>query len=88
MKLWQNLKGMTRSSKDAWIGGVCGGLGAATPLPSWMWRAAFLFALLAYGVGSLLYIVLWICLPDEPETEQGPCSSCADCASDPGTARH
>jgi phage shock protein PspC (stress-responsive transcriptional regulator) len=61
--MWQNLKGATKSSNDRWIGGVCGGLGAATPLPSWMWRVAFLFSLLAFGVGLLLYLVLWICMP-------------------------
>jgi phage shock protein PspC (stress-responsive transcriptional regulator) len=63
MSMWQNLKGATKSSNDRWIGGVCGGLGAATPIPSWMWRVVFLFSLLAFGVGLLLYIVLWICMP-------------------------
>jgi phage shock protein PspC (stress-responsive transcriptional regulator) len=63
MNIWENLKNLTKSSKDSWLGGVCGGLGAATPVPSWMWRAAFLFAVLAYGVGFLLYLVLWICVP-------------------------
>ena len=62
MSAW-NIKGATKSSTDKWIGGVCGGLGAATPLPSWMWRAAFLFTAIAYGFGLLLYIVLWICMP-------------------------
>jgi phage shock protein C len=65
MSLWQNIKGMSKSSTDHWIGGVCGGLGRATPIPSWMWRAGFLFCLLAYGIGALLYIVLWICLPSD-----------------------
>jgi phage shock protein PspC (stress-responsive transcriptional regulator) len=32
-------------------------------MPSWIWRTAFLFALLGFGVGLLLYLVLWICLP-------------------------
>jgi phage shock protein C len=71
MSAWQSLKEATRSSKDAWIGGVCGGLGAATPIPSWMWRAVFLFALLGFGVGLLLYAVLWICMPEcRPESER------------------
>lgn len=63
MSMWQNLKGATKSPNDRWIGGVCGGLGAATPLPSWMWRVIFLFSLLAFGVGLLLYLVLWVCMP-------------------------
>ncbi|HUD47760.1 MAG TPA: PspC domain-containing protein [Candidatus Baltobacteraceae bacterium] len=65
MSTWQNLKTATKSSRDKWIGGVCGGLGAATPLPSWIWRAAFVFCLLAFGAGLLLYLVLWICMPAE-----------------------
>ena len=63
MSILQNLKTARRSSKDRWIGGVCGGLGAATPIPSWVWRAVLLFALLAFGAGLLLYVVLWICIP-------------------------
>jgi phage shock protein C len=55
------------------IGGVCGGLGAATSIPSWMWRAAFLFCVLTFGVGLLLYAVLWICVPDDEPT--GPAAS-------------
>jgi phage shock protein C len=61
----QNLKKATKSSKDKWIGGVCGGLGAATPVPSWMWRAVFVFCLLAFGFGLLLYVVLWIFMPTD-----------------------
>jgi phage shock protein PspC (stress-responsive transcriptional regulator) len=72
MSTWQNLKKATKSSKDKWIGGVCGGLGAATPVPSWMWRAVFVFCLLAFGFGLLLYVVLWICMPnDKAQSEQG-----------------
>jgi len=72
MRIWQNLKNAKLADEDSWIGGVCGGLGKATPFPSWMLRAAFLFSLMAYGVGSLLYIVLWICLPEEePQPKQG-----------------
>jgi len=64
MSVWQNLKTATKSSEDKWIGGVCGGLGMATPVPSWMWRAVFLFAALTFGAGLLVYVVLWICIPE------------------------
>ena len=63
MTILQNLKTARRSSKDRWIGGVCGGLGAATQIPSWVWRAVLLFSLLAFGAGLLFYVVLWICIP-------------------------
>jgi phage shock protein C len=64
MNVWQSLKNLNKSPTDYEIGGVCGGLGATTEIPSWMWRAAFLFAMLGYGSGFLLYVVLWICLPE------------------------
>jgi phage shock protein PspC (stress-responsive transcriptional regulator) len=47
------------------IGGVCGGLGKATPVPAWMWRAIFLLCLLSFGFGLIPYIVLWIAMPRE-----------------------
>ena len=66
MSPWEQLKGAKKSSSDRWIGGVCGGLGAATTVPSWIWRAGLLFAALTFGVGLLLYLVLWICMPSDP----------------------
>lgn len=65
MLTWQNLKNVKRSATDKWLGGVCGGIGAATGIPSWMLRAGFLFCLLAFGAGLLVYLVLWICIPPE-----------------------
>lgn len=63
MLTWQNLQNVKKSSADKWLGGVCGGIGAATGIPSWMLRAGFLFCLLAFGAGLLVYLVLWICIP-------------------------
>lgn len=62
------LRRLTKSKSDAWLGGVCGGLGEHTPLPSWVWRLVFLLLLFCYGTGVLLYVLLWICLP-EPAKE-------------------
>src|SRR6266571_7605355 len=55
---------LTKSRKDVWIGGVCGGLGEHTPIPSWVWRALFAVMILGYGVGLAAYIVLWIFVPE------------------------
>ena len=78
MSTWQNLKNARKSSKDKMIGGVCGGLGEATEIPSWMWRAIFLICLLFFGFGLLPYIILWICMPkDIQKPEQDSASKAA-----------
>ena len=61
------LKRLSRSRTDRWLGGVCGGLGAQTELPSWAWRLIFCLVTLYFGSGVLFYILLWIFLPAEPE---------------------
>jgi phage shock protein C len=58
------VQNLTKSKKDVWIGGVCGGLGEYTPIPSWVWRALFAVMIFAYGVGLAAYIVLWIFVPE------------------------
>ena len=63
MTTWENLKKARRSSNDKVIGGVCGGLGEATDIPSWIWRVIFFICLLSFGFGIIPYIVLWICMP-------------------------
>jgi phage shock protein PspC (stress-responsive transcriptional regulator) len=69
------LQTLSKSNTDRWLGGVCGGLAAHTPVPSWVWRVIFLVLVLIFGTGVLAYIVLWICLPDEkkpPKTDSAP----------------
>ncbi|HTP40778.1 MAG TPA: PspC domain-containing protein [Steroidobacteraceae bacterium] len=56
---------LTRSSSDRVLGGVCGGLGAHTGLPSWAWRVMFVITLLYFGVGVLFYLLMWIFIPPE-----------------------
>ncbi|MCX7049496.1 MAG: PspC domain-containing protein [Candidatus Sumerlaeota bacterium] len=51
-----------KSEKDRILGGVCGGLGEHTPIPTSIWRALFLVLFFFFGTGVLLYIILWICL--------------------------
>jgi phage shock protein C len=75
------LRRLTKSKKDKWLGGVCGGLGEHTPLPSWVWRLAFLLLLCCYGTGLLLYILLWICLPEPLQEEERPGTSSGTAAS-------
>ena len=58
------IQNLTKSRKDVWIGGVCGGLGEHTLIPSWVWRALFAVMIFGYGVGLAAYIVLWIFVPE------------------------
>ncbi len=57
---------LVRSRTDRIVGGVCGGLGRHTDLPSWAWRVIFCLTMLYFGVGLLIYILLWLFLPLEP----------------------
>lgn len=62
------LQDLTKSSDDKWIGGVCGGLGEHTPIPSWAWRLLFAILVIFYGTGLIMYILLWIFLPPKSQT--------------------
>ncbi len=74
---WQRLHAIRLSRADHQVSGVCGGLGASTPLPAWLWRAIFLASCLLYGFGVLVYVVLWIFMPrgtDPPRRNSLPCA--------------
>ena len=54
-----------RSRNDKWFGGVCGGLGRATGVESWVWRLLFALLFLFAGSGLIAYLLLWIFVPIE-----------------------
>ncbi|MFD2368118.1 PspC domain-containing protein [Pseudoduganella sp. GCM10020061] len=54
-----------RSRNDRWLGGVCGGLAVSTGLDSWIWRLIFALFTVSFGAGILIYILLWIFIPEE-----------------------
>ncbi len=54
-----------RSADDKWLGGVCGGLGVLTGMESWIWRLIFVLLCAAGGSGLLLYLALWIFVPQK-----------------------
>ena len=60
------LQTLQRDAYDRWLGGVCGGLGRATGLPSWVWRIIFVFGVVFAGSGLLAYVLLWIFMPPAP----------------------
>jgi phage shock protein PspC (stress-responsive transcriptional regulator) len=63
------LQHLSRSRTDRFFGGVCGGLGRHTDLPAWAWRVIFCLTMLYFGAGLLIYLLLWLFLPQDP---QGP----------------
>jgi phage shock protein C len=63
---------LSLSSTDRVIGGVCGGLGAHTGLPSWAWRVIFCVSTFYFGIGLLFYLLLWIFIPAGAVPPQAP----------------
>ncbi|NRR34338.1 PspC domain-containing protein [Oxalobacteraceae bacterium] len=61
----QDLNRFRRSQRDRVLGGVCGGLGVSTGMESWIWRLVFVLFTLSFGFGLLIYLLLWIFVPDE-----------------------
>ena len=61
------LKEFRRSNRDRWIGGVSGGLAEISGIPSWTWRVLFILTTLLHGIGLIMYILLWIFVPVEPD---------------------
>jgi phage shock protein PspC (stress-responsive transcriptional regulator) len=59
------VNGLRRARLDRWIGGVCGGIARSTGVDSWIWRLIFTVLFLAFGSGVLVYILLWIFVPEE-----------------------
>lgn len=57
------LSRLHRSLTDRWIGGVSGGLGELTGVPSWTWRILFVLTAFLHGLGAIMYVLLWIFVP-------------------------
>lgn len=57
------LKKYRRSSNDSVLGGVCGGLGEFTNIPSWVWRVVFAIIATSTGFGIFAYLAIWLFAP-------------------------
>jgi phage shock protein PspC (stress-responsive transcriptional regulator) len=66
----QVVKKLYRDSDNRVIAGVCSGLGAYFDVDPVLFRVLFLVALIAGGSGVLLYIILWIGIPNAITTTQ------------------
>lgn len=60
------VNGLVRSRDDRWIGGVCGGLALTTGVASWIWRLLFALAAFCAGASIVVYVLLWIFVPEAP----------------------
>lgn len=59
-----------RSASDRMVGGVCGGLAEEFGVPPTVVRLGFvLLTLFSFGTGLLLYLVLWMVMPDDAGLE-------------------
>lgn len=59
-----------RSQTDKMLGGVCGGLGEYLAIDSTIVRLFVVLFGLANGIGVLIYLVLWIVLPERGKVEE------------------
>jgi phage shock protein C len=59
------LNALRRSRTDRWISGVCGGLALASGVDAWVWRLVFVLFTLTFGFGAVVYLLLWIFVPEE-----------------------
>ena len=57
-------KRLTRSTGNRMLGGVCGGLAEYFNIDPTLVRLAFVVLSLFGGPGVLLYIILWIVMPE------------------------
>lgn len=58
-------KRLFRSKKDQMIGGVCGGLAEYLNIDPAIVRIVAALLMLTWGTGILLYIIMWIVIPEE-----------------------
>ena len=60
-----------RSSRDRMVAGVCGGLAEQFGVPTAVIRLAFvLMTFFSFGVGLLIYLVLWIVMPSDDTSHE------------------
>jgi len=56
---------LRRVRTDRWLGGVCGGLARVTRIDTWVWRLLFTLFTLTWGLGAVIYLLLWLFVPEE-----------------------
>lgn len=60
-----NIKKLYRKASDKKIAGVCSGLAEFFGIDPTIVRILFLIALLCGSVGFWIYLIVWICAPEQ-----------------------
>lgn len=66
------MKKLYRPVADRKLAGVCVGLGEYFDLDPVFFRLMFLFSIFFGGLGAIAYVLMWIMVPERPETEGEP----------------
>ena len=61
-------KKLTRSRDNRWLAGVCGGIAEYFEVDSTLIRVLFILFSFAVGGGILIYIILWLIMPEASAT--------------------
>ncbi len=59
------LRHVRRPLKGQFFGGVCKGLASFTGIPVWIWRLLFIVFSTIWGLGVVIYVFLWVFIPEE-----------------------
>ena len=65
-----NTKTLYRSTSDKMIGGVCGGLGKYFEIDPTVVRLLFALIFFGFGAGFMIYVLLWIIMPEAKTQSQ------------------
>ena len=78
-------QGLSRSRKDRVFGGVAGGIARSLNADPAIIRLIFAILVIFGGGGILLYLILWIAIPEEPFEFYQPNMSAGEAQPDQGT---
>jgi phage shock protein PspC (stress-responsive transcriptional regulator) len=63
-----NRYGLVRPMQGRYVAGVCAGLGRATRTDPVLWRVVLVVLVCFGGIGTLVYLALWVLTPEEGDT--------------------
>ncbi len=67
---YQATKRLYRDPDNRFLGGVCGGMGAYFNVDPVIFRIIFIIIFFGMGSGLIIYIILWIAMPEAVTTAQ------------------